>query len=189
MGQLRHTKVIGQMQAVVSDLRARAAVLRQIAVGAQSPSPHAGDGLFREAERAALRLELLAAELEPMLSAEQEDPAAERKRLLLVERRAQLARAFAAVLAQRFELVGVVSRGREAIERLSRVCVDVIVVGEQLGGEMTAAQLLAFVRAHWPSVRRVLHAEGEALPAGDADVVLRRPASPMDVVAAIERLS
>ena len=151
--------------------------------------PCAGDGLFREAERTALRLELVAAELEPMLSAETESDSAECKRLLLVERRAQLARAFGAVLARRFELVGVVSRASEAIERLSRVGADVIAVGEQLGGEMTGPQLLAFVRVHWPSVLRVLQAEGEPPPAGVADAVLWRPVSPLDLVAAVERLS
>jgi DNA-binding NarL/FixJ family response regulator len=146
--------------------------------------------LSEDAEAAAERLELLAAELEAMSSPDEyADLSGQRLRILLVERHAQLARAFGHVLARRYELVGVVSRAGEAIERLSTHSVDVIIVGEQLGGEMTGPQLLKYVATRWPSVRRVLHVDAEqSREPAIADAVLRRPASPADVIAAVERL-
>lgn len=144
-----------------------------------------------DAEAAAESLELLAAELEAMSSPdENNNVCGERLRVLLVERHAQLARAFGHVLTRRYELVGVVSRAAEAIARLATAGADIIIVGEQLGGEMTGPGLLACVATRWPSVRRVLHVDGErSTEPASAEVVLRRPASPRDVIAAVERLS
>lgn len=195
MRPIRHTKVIQHIRGVVRDMRARATSLRTVATW-ESSTPSAivatdeRHVFFEDAETVAERLELLAAELEAMSSPDEHAYLlGTRPRVLLVERNAQLARAFGHVLARRYELVGVVSRAGEAIERLVTPGADVIIVGEQLGGEMTGAKLLACVAARWPSVRRVLHVDAamSAEPAS-AELVLRRPASPGDVIAAVERL-
>ncbi|MCU1282231.1 MAG: hypothetical protein JWM53_5777 [bacterium] len=196
MRPLRHTKVIEHIRGVVRDMRTRAGNLRAVATWEPStPSAFViadEQRVFSEdAEAAAERLELLAAELEAMSSPDENtNLSGEKLRVLLVERHAQLARTFGHVLARRYELVGVVSRAAEAIERLATTGADVIIVGEQLGGEMTGSKLLACVAARWPSVRRVLHVDADqSSEPTSAEVVLHRPASPRDVIAAVERLS
>jgi hypothetical protein len=186
--------VIEQIRGVARDMRSRAGNLRMVATWEPStPSAFViadEQRVFSEdAEVAAERLELLAAELEAMSSPDENATLSGRRlRVLLVERHAQLARSFGHVLARRYELVGVVSRAAEAIERLAMTGADVIIVGEQLGGEMTGAKLLACVAARWPLVRRVLHVDAELTAASTiAEVVLHRPASPSDVITAVEK--
>jgi hypothetical protein len=191
---VRHARVVEQLRWSVRELRSRATALRELARRAAEPSPMAlllateePGTLSEEAEAVAQRIELFASELEAMCSP-QERPGA-RLRLLLVERNAELARTFGNVLGRRYELVGIVSRAGQAIQCLSQEVTDVIIVGEQLAGEMTGLQLLTVVARHWPSVRRILHAEGDEPAGSAADAVVFRPASALDVIAAVERLS
>src|SRR6266542_2233604 len=108
----------------------------------------------------------------------------DRRRVLLVEPRAQAARFLVDALFRSCEVIGVCSRAGEAIERLWHLDgADIVIVADRLGGEMTGPQLLVFVAEHWPAVRRIL-LTGESLIASRlADAIVRRPASPRDGLA------
>ena len=79
------------------------------------------------------------------------------KRVLLVEPRTATARALSAALNERANVIGVVSRAGEGLERLSRLGgADVVIAAEHLTGEIGGASFLDVVAARWPEAKRIL---------------------------------
>jgi hypothetical protein len=118
-------------------------------------------------------------------------------RVLLVESSARTARALVEGLLVHHDVVGVCSRAGDAIERLThlddeRCClrrhpVDVIVIGDQLAGEVCGRRLLETVAQLWPRLWRIFLTSDDLRSVRDAHGIVRRPASPEDVLRAIER--
>jgi hypothetical protein len=161
MRQLKHPRVIESARHLEHYLREYSTALTEVSQrAAQSPllwRQLADDRreFYDDSEYLSARLRVIAAEVGALVAPR----AGARRRVLLVTHRAEQAAALQARLGERCELVGA-GRAREALELLAAVDCDVVVASADLAGEMSGAELLAFVAGGWPHVRRVLCAAG-----------------------------
>jgi CheY-like chemotaxis protein len=122
----------------------------------------------------------------------------ERLRVLIVDRSLQLSRLLVDNLQERHDIVGVVACAGSAIERLGALDdprqrplpADVVLVGDQLIGEIGGRQLIAYLNLLWPSLRCIFHTSDHTLTSirGAIDIV-HRPVKPSELHDILDRLA